>query len=56
MKAANDDSKIQRVPEIIAPTRVCIAVRRVLGIRTRTIVRYPVGDKGWHYQLEDVVL
>lgn len=45
-----------RVPEIIAPKPLCIAVRRALKVQTRTLIRYPIDKAGWHYQLEKVLL
>lgn len=45
-----------RVAEIIPPTKVCIAVRRILGVQTVTIVRYPVRETDWKYHLERVTL
>jgi hypothetical protein len=45
-----------RTPEIVLPTLVCIAVRRMLKRTTTTIVRYPTPNNGWHYQLETKLL
>jgi hypothetical protein len=44
-----------RVPEIMAPSPLCIAVRRVLRIHTYAVIRYPT-PSGWHYQIEKVML